>query len=85
MPAALVEIVAAHDTMDAAARKFANTIASAIAARSGAVPAADEAGDERRRRGDEQPALHHVDRDVAFYGRGRVHGLPSSSRAIRAR
>ena len=83
MPAAFVEIVAAHDTMHAAARKLANTTASAIAA--APRPSQPARGRPRaRRRRDEQPALHHVDRDVALYGRGRVTAcLPL--RAMRAR
>ncbi len=50
-----------------------------------ALYALDETGDEHDRGTDEQPALDEVERDVALYGRDCVHGLPSSSRSMRAR
>ena len=85
MPAALVEMVAAHETTHAAARKFVEHDGEGDRRAERTVGAAHEAGDDHDDGREEQPSLHHVDRDVALYGRGRVHGLPSSSRAMRAR
>ena len=50
------------------------------------VDARDERADARcASGGDEHAAPDEVERDVALYGRDRVHGFPSSSRAIASR
>ena len=94
MPAALVEIFAAHDTRNAAARKLTNTIARAIAALSAPSTPRKRPATRIDDGLTSSPRFTMIDGDVTLYGWRccRVHGflpLPSpcapGTRSRRAR